>query len=250
MIKAKLIENAYDHAADLVAARAVKSDRLDEQVQRLFVVTRVERSEGRPEIRHPASFEPDSSRQAVGRKASMDLSKDIECLFVLPAAVQNPGELDRSFGVPGLELQGRAERSLIALASQQFCFRWEEGVEKALHRVCRLSADELGDDSPFVESLDRGNALNPVRPRNRRVGVDIELHEVQSVFTLRSLALQDGAELTARAAPFGPEVDDNRDSVRALENRRIEIALSYVHETRLPSARLSRGRKGWRLAAN
>jgi hypothetical protein len=42
MIKTEFVENAYDHAPDLVAVAADMGDRLDEHVQRLFVVTRVE----------------------------------------------------------------------------------------------------------------------------------------------------------------------------------------------------------------
>jgi hypothetical protein len=59
MIKTELVEDAYDDAADLVAAIAAKGNRLDKHVQRLFVVTRVERRESPHEIRRPATFEPD-----------------------------------------------------------------------------------------------------------------------------------------------------------------------------------------------
>jgi hypothetical protein len=43
MIKTEFVENAYDYAPDLVAVAADMGDRLDEHVQCLFVVTRVER---------------------------------------------------------------------------------------------------------------------------------------------------------------------------------------------------------------
>lgn len=41
MIKAEFVEDAYDYAADLVAATAGIGNRLDKHVQRLFVVTGV-----------------------------------------------------------------------------------------------------------------------------------------------------------------------------------------------------------------
>lgn len=62
MVKTEFVENAYDYAPDLVAVAADTGDRLDEHVQRLFVVTRVERLESPAEIRHPAPFEPDPGR--------------------------------------------------------------------------------------------------------------------------------------------------------------------------------------------
>jgi hypothetical protein len=37
MIKTEFVEDAYDHAADLVATATCLSNRIDEHVQRLFV---------------------------------------------------------------------------------------------------------------------------------------------------------------------------------------------------------------------
>jgi hypothetical protein len=108
MVKTEFVEDAYDHAADFVAATARKGNRLDEHVQRLFVVTRVERRESPPEVWHPGAFEPDPGRQAIGDEAPMNVLEDLERLLVLPAAVQDAGELDGSVGVPRLELQGCA----------------------------------------------------------------------------------------------------------------------------------------------
>jgi len=103
MIETEFVEDAYDYAADLVATTAREGNRLDEQVQRLFIVTRVDRRESLTEIGHPAPFEPDPSRQAIGTEASVYVSEDLESLLVLPAAVEDPGELDGSVGVPRLE---------------------------------------------------------------------------------------------------------------------------------------------------
>jgi hypothetical protein len=108
MIKTEFIEDAYDYAADLVAAGPGNGNRLDEHVQRLFVVTGVERRESPPEVWHPGAFEPDPGRQAIGDEASMNVLEDLERVLVLPPAVQDAGELDGSVGVPRLELQGCA----------------------------------------------------------------------------------------------------------------------------------------------
>jgi hypothetical protein len=62
MVKTKFVKDAYDYAADVVAATPGKADRLDEHLQRLFVVTLVECRERAAEIRHAAAFEPDPGR--------------------------------------------------------------------------------------------------------------------------------------------------------------------------------------------
>ncbi len=207
MINTEFIEDAHDHAPDLVAAAPASSNRLDEHVQRLFVVTSIECLESLPQIRHPALFEPDPGGEAIGREASMNLSQDLERLVVLPAGVEHRGQLDASIDMPRLSLQSCAERHLIPLLSEQVCLGREKRIEKALHRGCRLRTDELGDDFAFMKSFDRGNALNPVRPGDGRICVDIELYKLKSARALFGLPLKDGPELATRRTPVGPEVD-------------------------------------------
>jgi hypothetical protein len=62
MIKTKFVEDTYDYASNFVAAIPGKGNRLEEHVQRLFVVTSVERRESAAEIRHSATFERNPSR--------------------------------------------------------------------------------------------------------------------------------------------------------------------------------------------
>ena len=62
MVKTEFVEDTYDYAADFVAATAGNGNRLDEHVQRLFVVTRVERRKSPAEIRRAAPFEPNPGR--------------------------------------------------------------------------------------------------------------------------------------------------------------------------------------------
>ena len=62
MVKTEFVEDAYDYTADFVAAPAGWCNRLDEQVQRQLVITRVESRKSRAEIRHAAQFESDPGR--------------------------------------------------------------------------------------------------------------------------------------------------------------------------------------------
>ena len=126
MIKTEFVQDADDYAANLVAAAARWTNRPYEHVQRLFVVARIERSEGLAEIWNRCPFEPYPGRQSFGRKAAVDVPKDLESVFAMTPAVEHAGELEGGIGVARLELQGRAERLLIALLSQHFRLRWEE----------------------------------------------------------------------------------------------------------------------------
>ena len=120
MIQTELVEHAYDYSADLVAATVGSSNRLDKNVQRLFLITGIERRESPAKIRRRSPLEPDTGSQSVRREASVNVAEDLESLFHLPAAVEDPSERDRSIGAVRLELHGPAERLLIALLNQQF----------------------------------------------------------------------------------------------------------------------------------
>jgi len=95
MINTEFVEDAYDYAADLVTTTARKGNRLDEQVQRLFIVTRIERCESLTEMRQPALL------QIGDRPRSFHVRfRGSREPLGLPAAVEDPGELDGNVGVP------------------------------------------------------------------------------------------------------------------------------------------------------
>ena len=87
----------------------------------------------------------------------------------------------------------------------------QQRVEERVDALAGLGANELGDDLAVLERLDRRDALDPVLARERMVGVDVELRELDLAVARRNGLLEHRAELAARAAPFGPEVDDYRD---------------------------------------
>ncbi len=69
------------------------------------------------------------------------------------------------------------------------------------------------------------------------VGVGVELGEVDLVLALGHELLEHGRELSAGAAPFGPEVDDDGTLVRAVDDVLLERRLGGVedHTTRIAS---------------
>ncbi|MFK4598217.1 hypothetical protein RKD30_004884 [Streptomyces pristinaespiralis] len=60
------------------------------------------------------------------------------------------------------------------------------------------------------------------------VGVDVDLGENEPAVVLLGEALQQRAELLARLAPLGPEVDDDRDLGGALQDVALEARLIGV----------------------
>ena len=126
IIYAEFVEDAYDYAADLISGFAGGGNRFDERVQGPFVVTSVERRERSAQIQPFRTLEPDPGSEALGCVAPMNMSEDLESLFLMAAAMEDTGELDGCTFMARLELQGRAERLLIALLSQQFRLRREK----------------------------------------------------------------------------------------------------------------------------
>ena len=77
-------------------------------------------------------------------------------------------------------------------------------------RLRRLGADELRDHLAVAERLHRRDALDPERARDRGVGVDVELDQLDLARAGLGGALEHRSELAAWAAPLGPEVDHDR----------------------------------------
>src|SRR6266566_2973381 len=127
---AEFVKDAYDYAANLIAGAAGPGNRRDEHLKRVFVVTSIDCSESRAEIRRRCPLEPDPRSQPVGRETSANVSEDLEGFFFLPAAVEDPGELDGGIGVPRFERQGRTKRLLIPPVRQHVRLGREKRIEK------------------------------------------------------------------------------------------------------------------------
>jgi len=92
-----------------------------------------------------------------------------------------------------------------------------------------LRPDELSHDAAVAERFDRRNALDPVRVRGARVRIDVKLGQLDGAIPPGDLALQDRCQHSARTAPCGPEVDDDRDRARALDDGGLECRVCDVH---------------------
>ena len=68
------------------------------------------------------------------------------------------------------------------------------------------------------EGDDHRDRLGAEALRELRVGIDIHLGEHEAPAELEDDLLEDRAQLLARPAPFGPQVDDDRNGARELEH--------------------------------
>ena len=87
----------------------------------------------------------------------------------------------------------------------------------------RLSGDERDDHRDRLRAEPLGEL---------RVRVDVDLREDEAPTQLGDDLLEDGAELRARTAPLGPQVDHDRDRARELEHLTERRVGHIEHERR------------------
>ena len=129
---------------------------------------------------------------------------------------------DRGVGAAGLELQRAAQVGLAALGHQRVGLGRHDPVEEALDLRRRQRADELVDDLAVLERLHGRDRLDAEGLREPRVGVGVDLHELDLPVALVDGLLDHGPERAARTAPLGPEVDDHGLLVGALDDVALE----------------------------
>src|SRR5581483_9196623 len=236
VVDAELVQDSDDDAPDVVAVGPRGPDRADEDVEGAILAALVEGGERGCDVRCAGQLEPDARGEAVRGEAAADVLEDAQRLLELAAVAQDAGQGNRGVGTAGVELEGLAERRLVPLAGELLGLRGNQGVEEARHHGAGLGADELGDDATVAEGLDRGNALDAVRLSEPGVGVDVELRQLDGAVPAFDLALEHWPEDATRSAPSGPEVDHDRHLARALDDRRLECRLAYVHGIELTEA--------------
>ena len=95
-------------------------------------------------------------------------------------------------------------------------------VQEALDLRGRQRADELVDDLAVLERLHGRDRLDAERLGHARVGVRVDLDELDLAVALVDGLLDHRAERAARAAPLGPEVDDDGLLEGALDDVALE----------------------------
>ncbi len=124
----------------------------------------------------------------------------------------------------------------------------DELVQHLADLRLRGSALEQRDRLARDDREDRRDALHAELLEERLVAVDVDLGQDELAGVLPRQPLQQRAELLARLAPLGPEVDDDRHLGGALEDVLLEPRLVDVeHQTGAARGPAGAGRLGARL---
>jgi pimeloyl-ACP methyl ester carboxylesterase len=236
MLDTQLVQYPNYHAADIIARSVGVRNSRKQQIESALVIAAVKRGKCLAEIGYARlgrvlgrPLKADPCGQPVGGEAARYAGQDRKRLVGLAPALQDAGQCHCGIGARGLELVGPPQRFLVAAFYESVGFRGKQRVEELLDRGWRLGAGELGRHPPVAKCLDRRDALNSERPSQTRVGVDVDLRELELSRPRGRAAFENWAELTAGTAPFGPEVDDDGERVRAVQNLGLKGSLGDVH---------------------
>ena len=128
----------------------------------------------------------------------------------------------------GIELERPAQRGLVSLRGELVGRRGDERVEPGLDLGRRDRSGELGDHLPVAKRLHRRDALDPEAGREALIRVDVDLRQLDLAGALGDRGLERRAELAARPAPLGPEVDDDRQLAGAIDHLGDEAGFAHI----------------------
>ena len=233
VLDAELVEHADDGAPQVLAPGGVlrAGDRRDQGVEAALLLAVVERGEGLAQL--GVVLQPQAGGQALGGEVAGELGQDRERVLALAARGEDAGQRHAGIGARGLERERAAQVVLAAGLDERVGLGRQQGVEEPRHGGRRLRADELGHDRPVAERLDGGDALDPERRGDALVGLGVELGERDLAVALGHGLLEHGRELPARAAPRGPEVDDDRHACASARRRPARTWPRWCRRSRL-----------------
>lgn len=180
-----------------------------------------------PMDRKPLKFDPRG--KPVGGEAPRHFREQTQRIIALTTGMHQPRERDSRVGARRLELHGPAQRRLITFGDEQVGLRREQRVKELVDRLRGLYADELVDDGTVSERLDRWDPLDSVRPGEARIGVGVDLRQLELAGSRGDRPLEHRSELAAGSTPLGPEVDHDRQRPGALDHVGLKACLVYVH---------------------
>lgn len=142
------------------------------------------------------------------------------------------GKSSQHIRVIGLEGVGLVERRHITDFEEPLDLVLLFGGHQLLDELANLRL-ALGPHEPIDDlTVDHGvhgrNRLDPEGLRDRRVGVDVDLGQLNATVGLADHLVEDRTERLARPTPLSPEVDDHRDLVGPLDDIGLERCISYI----------------------
>ena len=237
VVGAELGEDADHHPADQVAPLGVAARRRSAVLKRLergLVVARVPGGERAREPRARARRRRWPRRAARGPPGPRRGSR--------PAAARAapaPRRSRRGRAAAGRAPRrrrrgaGRASSASRSDASSPAATSSSAGEGTRLSRNCSICAGGIAPVNsattwPSRNAFTAGIPWTPKLAGERLVGVDVDLGQLDLAGALVDRGLERRAELAARAAPLGPEVDDDGHLARALDHLGHEVGFAHV----------------------
>ena len=194
-------------------------------------------------------LEAGSRGEAVRDEVALEPVEEGEGLVEIAAGDEDLPELGRGLGVPGVGVERRAQRRLVAGRGQPLGLGGDETVQEGVDLRRRDRTGELGGHLAVAKGLHGRDPADAERGGERLVAVDVDLGELDGAFALGDRALQGGRERPARAAPGRPEVDDDGKLRASARRREPRSRAPPRHRRRWPwreisgAARSRRGRR-------
>ena len=218
-----LVEHAHDDLAQFVLALLItRGDGLDQQVQALLGVTRIQGVEGRLELRIVG--QPQLRGQTLGGEGPRDVIQGLQRALAVAGGGAQARVGHGGVEAAGLELQRAAKIRFAALGHQRFGLGGHDAVQEALDLGRRERADELVDDLAVLERLHGGDRLDAEGLGEALVGVGVDLDERDLAVAVVDGLLDHGADHAAGAAPLGPEVTTTGCSYEAWMTSRSKVS--------------------------
>ena len=179
----------------------------------------------------PGLEEPGVGGQGTGGVRLGDAGEDRERLGGVAAVDEQAGQGLDGTAVVRLELEGLAQRRLVARGHQVVglarCRR--EALDERRHLRLGDGADELVHHLAVADGEDGGDRLDGERLGDPRVVVDVDLGQRDRTIGVGDRLLEHRPERLARPAPGRPQVDDDRHRGAAGQDLVLECLVGDVH---------------------
>ena len=215
----------------------------------------VERLRTRPQLL--VVLQPQPRGEALGRERAVHAARAARA----PRRARRGRRACRASGTaasarPGSSSSARRSSASPPAATSASASEGTSSSRKRSTAGAGCAPDELGDDLAVLERLHGRDALDPVaRLRDARVGVRVELGQRDLPVARADGLLEHRRQRAARPAPGGPEVDDDGQLARALDDVALEglvgDVVDHAYEHNQAAARppamadiIDRGRRG------
>ena len=187
-----------------------------------------------PETSTPASRRRASAASARLASVSGRRCSRASASAASPRSIRMRARPSVAAGVVRLELEGPAQRGLVARGDQRvrLARRGRQALDERGHLRLGHRADELVHHLAVADGEDGGDGLHGEGLGDPRVLVDVDLGQLDRAPGVGDGLLEHGPERLAGPAPGRPQVDDHRHRRAAVQHLGLECLIGDVHRPR------------------